>query len=1154
MADNTKDTNSEIEKNPAKLYTPRFHEDGTPISGDVELGGVHDISKDSKKTIGDFMSRVTKGEAGSAGKANAFAVKGDITQGSLTDPSTGLPAHHTNDQVNEGSSDQIKTAGTTIGSFINTVDEQAKANFNNLSVGDFNNAEGVPGLASKEDKNSQKFGHTVHSDIEAIPSTSTRLGAPSTFSGTEGSEVQQKISAVLKSNRFNSSNSTPFMQDNAPDELGFTKQTELGKYVPNGNMVPFSDIKKIGHQMVVASTGHAADTESMTVAGILPTVEQITGLSTIDTQDLRPRAMPAAGSITENKGELITGESDHDSYGHLSSPVEPFADALPVGMFVNTIAGMAALLISAKAITALLGLFEPDSTGTSLKPGQPFNLRKGRHASKKPTATNLVWDMLKVPTVEYDFAECMYLGILTFYGVNKVPGVGAPFNINDLLESAKNVAQSPGYYNGITRAVLRGAESVVEATSDIPFSPDAVLQLFNVVETITASTTWKFFMEMTRLGNQVRMAIDGHPRMDDGNVDAFQENATSRVKMSRASLSAGGPFYPGSQGQGRLAWRHASAPARYLLPMSFIRASGGAGKRASFDIGSNLAAGIGGKPYATDLEDGKSNLGSGKKFEGTTDPNSPSRLSKEYVKYIEDGLDAEYMPFYFHDLRTNEIISFHAFLGGYTDGFSTDYTSVAGYGRADEVKIYNKTTRSISFDFTVAATSPQDLDVMYWNINKLVSMCYPQWSRGRKMTNGEDDKFIQPFSQIPTASPMIRVRIGDMVRSNYSKFGLMRAFGLGNSPDEFNIDQKEDNDKKRQKKVAEATEQANVEAEKVFKSKEMFGFQDRGASSGTGFGNAISSLQGGPTPSPEPEFGYAVGDFVMLDPTPTKYWPRTSDAKMGKEQNPSIGPDKKEGRLHAYPTQVEVEVVKRIPGYNVGPAGFDTDVAEHERDPYEDPGIGELVYLVKIAEASPAHDSLGSEIDTAFLHHRAEHSEIVGLSPKGRQRIIDALLQEKIDAMGDVPEGMDGPERLKNFFDADKNFIVRSFESSGGRGLAGFITGLNFDWAESTWEIDPGRRAPKMVKLSVSFAPIHDLHLGLDHDGMMTSVPFNVGKMSNAIGHDPWDETSYPSDSTSPGNTNITAADGKTKKKSPAPNSKLEAAKKLADFPSLPFP
>ena len=129
-------------------------------------------------------------------------------------------------------------------------------------------------------------------------------------------------------------------------------------------------------------------------------------------------------------------------------------------------------------------------------------------------------------------------------------------------------------------------------------------------------------------------------------------------------------------------------------------------------------------------------------------------------------------------------------------------------------------------------------------------MCYPQWSRGRKMTNGEDDKFIQPFSQIPTASPMIRVRIGDMVKSNYSKYGLMRAFGLGNSPDEFNIDQKEATAKKHAKKVEAAKKKVGVLAEKIFKSKEMFGFQVFGACSGTGFGDAISSLQGAPTPSP----------------------------------------------------------------------------------------------------------------------------------------------------------------------------------------------------------------------------------------------------------------------------------------------------------------
>jgi hypothetical protein len=43
---------------------------------------------------------------------------------------------------------------------------------------------------------------------------------------------------------------------------------------------------------------------------------------------------------------------------------------------------------------------------------------------------------------------------------------------------------------------------------------------------------------------------------------------------------------------------------------------------------------------------------------------------------------------------------------------------------------------------------------------------------------GQDDfKFIQPFSQIPTATPVIRFRVGDLIRSNYSRFNLKRLFG-----------------------------------------------------------------------------------------------------------------------------------------------------------------------------------------------------------------------------------------------------------------------------------------------------------------------------------------------------------------------------------------
>lgn len=1125
MADTTNDTNSEIDEKPEKLYSPRYEKDGEPISGNIEIGN-HDISKTAKKTLGDFMSRVTRGKAGAAGKPNAFGVKKTTKDLKLTDPSTGLPAPHSNDQSYEGTSSQIKTSSTTIGSFLNTVDPDARANFETLSSGDFNGAEDIASLASKEDKNSQKFGHVVFSDIKPADSPSVRLGAPATFAPV-GSPVQQKISGILMTNRFNSSPYTPFMQSNVPNEMGFTNQTLLGTYIKNQPMVTVDDIRKVGHQMVIASTGHDADLDSKTIAAAIPTIEQIVGTQTLKTQSFRARKMPAADLITIDKGELVTGESDHSSHGHLNSPIEPFAPPMPVGMFVNAVTGMSTLLLSASALGAIITLFKPIGSGSgSVKPSEPFNLKKGRHAHISAAPGGMIWDMLKVPEVEYDFLQCMHLGILVFYGVTEIPTMGGTggFNLDKLVKSAKTVSQSPGYYNSINRAVLRDAEVIAESVSSVPTGPDALIEIFKIVETLTSSSTWRFFMQMATLGNQIRMGLEGHPRMDSGDPDDYKENAASRIKMSRASPSSSGPYYPGSQSPGRLAWRHSSSPSRYLLPSSFIRANNGAKKDGHTELMTELGVAVDGSPYVRDVSGTKSNLGAGKKFESSKAGETNGRLSKEYVEYIENSLEAEYMPFYFHDLRTNEIISFHAFLGGYTDGFSTDYTSTSGYGRSDEVKIYNKTTRAISFDFTVAATSVKDLDVMYWNINKLVSMCYPQWSRGRQMSNGSDDKFIQPFSQIPTASPMIRVRIGDMLKSNYSKFGLQRIFGLGNPEEEFNIDQKTDNASKHAKAKESAAKKAAIDAEKIFKSKEMQGFQV-GIELGTGHGDEISSNQGGATPKPEPEYGYAIGDFVMLDSTPTKYWPRTTDGKMGKEQNPSIGPDRKEGRLHAYPNQVEVEVIKRVPGPRNNPSDFDDATKEASTDPKE-VGLGELTYLVKVHNGSPAHASLGADFDTAYLNHRAEHSEVVGLSKKGKKRIIDLLVKKKMDELGSPGPEMEGEERLRNFFDAEKNFIVRSFESTRGRGLAGFITGLNFDWAESTWEIDPGRRAPKMMKLSVSFAPVHDLHFGLDHNGMMTSVPFNVGKLSNVIGGDPYDEKNNPSEDTYVGAVIRAKADG----------------------------
>jgi len=46
------------------------------------------------------------------------------------------------------------------------------------------------------------------------------------------------------------------------------------------------------------------------------------------------------------------------------------------------------------------------------------------------------------------------------------------------------------------------------------------------------------------------------------------------------------------------------------------------------------------------------------------------------------------------------------------------------------------------------------------------------------------------------------------------------------------------------------------------------------------------------------------------------------------------------------------------------------------------------------------------------------------------------------------------------------------------------------------WEtIGINNRAPKLVKISMQFKPIHDLAPGLDHNGYNTAPLYNVGKL-----------------------------------------------------------
>src|SRR5690606_1444729 len=94
-------------------------------------------------------------------------------------------------------------------------------------------------------------------------------------------------------------------------------------------------------------------------------------------------------------------------------------------------------------------------------------------------------------------------------------------------------------------------------------------------------------------------------------------------------------------------------------------------------------------------------------------------------------------------------------------------------------------------------------------------------------------------------------------------------------------------------------------------------------------------------------------------------------------------------------------------------------------------------------------------------------------------------------------------DNIARFFDpqgSNGNPVRRAFDSTAGKGLAGFITNMSFDWEEPMWETEvKGSKAPQMMKISVAFNPIHDINPGIASDGFMIGAPYKVGNIMKGI-------------------------------------------------------
>ena len=118
-------------------------------------------------------------------------------------------------------------------------------------------------------------------------------------------------------------------------------------------------------------------------------------------------------------------------------------------------------------------------------------------------------------------------------------------------------------------------------------------------------------------------------------------------------------------------------------------------------------------------------------------------------KRIESSQDG--MPFYFKDLRDNSYIVFRAYIEALTENISPTWTPENYIGRSEPVYVYERAEREISFTLKIFAQSETELDMIYKKLNRLTSLCYPQYK--------EDTQFGGKTRMKP---PLSRLRIGEL--------------------------------------------------------------------------------------------------------------------------------------------------------------------------------------------------------------------------------------------------------------------------------------------------------------------------------------------------------------------------------------------------------
>jgi len=110
-------------------------------------------------------------------------------------------------------------------------------------------------------------------------------------------------------------------------------------------------------------------------------------------------------------------------------------------------------------------------------------------------------------------------------------------------------------------------------------------------------------------------------------------------------------------------------------------------------------------------------------------------------------------PLYFKDLRDNSYIVFRGYVYGLNENISSNWSSQVYLGRSEPVFGYEHATRDINFTLKLAPQSFSEFKMIYKKLNKLTSMCYPQYKKDEKNFRGDKNRLrpVPPLTKLRMA-------------------------------------------------------------------------------------------------------------------------------------------------------------------------------------------------------------------------------------------------------------------------------------------------------------------------------------------------------------------------------------------------------------------